>query len=425
MININISRMGDKMRKTVSVNLKNFWKAVRYVNSFANINLYDIWSQVPSTYDGMVGVKPKDLLCGLKKIKALGKSKSVQAYNSYIKELSKVWKKYDLYEVDRYENEDNLMQYPAPPAVFYINYIIYNHRRLAIDDAIKLIDMFIKNSKKSFVDKKIPDVGVKYMFDRDEADALVWLYDEKMWNDSKLLNKIIELIEIGEKAGSRNALFEKATHYAYYPFKGEEAANATEKLITKYKDYRAFGKYGYVNTYIKHNKLIKYYNEAIKHGYHVEEELAHLISGQYPYYSSMKDYKTAMEIRKKAYSKYKKIYQRDKTAKVYYGYAAYCLGKATLDEWIKVRLQDPLYQDENDYKKLFAKKDSPYKNWIGYIKEAKKLLKPGFMEPFPFTCEEDYEERSNLEDLIFSNIDNICSFNIEGYYREGVGPQSY
>ena len=47
------------------------------------------------------------------------------------------------------------------------------------------------------------------------------------------------------------------------------------------------------------------------------------------------------------------------------------------------------------------------------------------MKSFPFTCEEDYEERSNPEDLIFSNIANICSFNIEDYFRKGGGPQSY
>ena len=39
---------------------------------------------------------------------------------------------------------------------------------------------------------------------------------------------------------------------------------------------------------------------------------------------------------------------------------------------ISERLHNLIYRDEYDYKKIFAKKNSPYKNWIGYIKEAKK-----------------------------------------------------
>lgn len=430
------------MAKRISSDELNFKKAVRYEMPFDDKIIAEL------CWNATIDIRPEDLLCGLKRIKSLGKNKAKSAYNSYIKKLSKIYDEYGI-DSDMYLSDND--QYPAPRGERYVDYIVYSKRKYPIDDAIKILDTYVKNAKKPFANKMIPDVALIDMFEDDNINHKLRWYenDEKVWKDKKFQKKIVELIDRAEKLGCRNALFEKAVNYYSCLLDRKGAAAATEKLIKKYNDYSALCEYGYANRNISAKRLIKYYNQAIELGYPVEEELARLVSGRYPYYSDMNDNKLAMQIRKKAYDKYKKAYQKNKNEKTaaLYGYAAYCLGKANLDEWIGDTLDDlstkvekgifskdfkewnSKYNDFLDklYDGGFNKKNCPYEKWLGYINEAKKHLKYGFMMFFPFTSQDVdmYDVRGQLEELIFFNITEISKFNLEKYYADGAGLESY
>ena len=350
-----------------------FRKAIRYEIPLADIDHDKVWKS------GGMRITPQDLLKGIKTIKALGSTKYKDAYAKYIKNLKKIYIENRLWiYTENGESELKYNQYPAPSGDYYVNYIVFD-KRYNIDEAIKILETFIKNEKKPFVKKEIPDIGLHYMFyqydeiieqpsEHATSTIATYQYEFSDQEDVKLQRKIADLIDRAYKLGIKGAAYEKATSRLYFKysklgFDPKEVVKITEELIIKHKDYSALCEYGYANEYINNKKLMKYYVKAIELGFCVDEKyakIAELVDGK----------KAAMKIRMDAYKRYKKLYQKQKTDKYaeYYGYSAYNLGLALLKELFYERWFS------KPHKNQIKAKDLRNQRWKEYIKEAKWVL---------------------------------------------------
>lgn len=251
--------------------------------------------------------------------------------------------------------------------------------------SMDILDVYIKNERKPFVNKNIPDVGLVSMFDDQDMAS----YQCENVDNKKLQKRIVELTDKAYKLGSHGATFIKATLLNYFNnckngFNEKEVSKLTEELITKYKDYSALCDFGFGNRLIDPDKLYNYYNEAIKKGYNVYEEVASFIEQGY---GTTPNYKKALKVRERAYKKYKEEYINNKNAYLSatrYGYAAYNLAV--------------VYDNENN-------DDKAYK----YLSEAKTILTPiDFLVNMPMSLDE-YLDRDNIQKDILQDIDDRLS----------------
>lgn len=188
-------------------------------------------------------ITPEDLLKGIKNIKSLGNSKCKIAYSKFIKDLRKI---YNEQELDTYlvnvASETKYNQYPAPFGDHYVAYIIYD-RKYNINEAISILETFIKNEKKPFVKKEIHDKGLYYMFyQHDEiieepgeptSKIATYQYEFSDQDDVKLQRKIADLTDRAYGLGIKGAAYEKATSRLYFKyskngFNPKEVAKITE-----------------------------------------------------------------------------------------------------------------------------------------------------------------------------------------------------
>lgn len=189
--------------------LEKYKKAVRFEISFDDVNLEKANYEETEMANGEVDMTydPKDLLEGLKKASKYLASKNyelIKAANNYFSSLKKIYKDYDIFLYTLYSDDDS--QYPAPRAGHYIKYIItsINKKSFNIDEAIDILNTYIKNEKIPFAKKEIPDIGAKLMFDNEYADYFdLYNYFEKAADNEKI--KIENLCNVAMKLGSKSA----------------------------------------------------------------------------------------------------------------------------------------------------------------------------------------------------------------------------
>lgn len=189
--------------------LEKYKKAVRFEILFEDVDLEKANYEETEIANGEIDMSydPKNLLEGLKKasryIKS-GNDKLITTANNYILSLNKIYKKQELFLYSLYSEDDS--QYPAPRVGHYIEYIIanINKKTFNIDEAINILDIYLKNEKKPFVEKVIPDVGIKMMFDEKYADyfCLLGFLDNANSDD---IGKIEVLCKTAIKLGSKEA----------------------------------------------------------------------------------------------------------------------------------------------------------------------------------------------------------------------------
>lgn len=360
-------------------------------------------------------IMPKDLLTGLKNIKKLKQSKIKLTFNLYIKKLRTLYSE-DYFSLFITEDNCKYKQYPAPPESFYLYKAIWS-KKAKIDDIIKVLEIYLKNEKKPFIKKNIPDIGIEYMFN----SGILIDYSDSNMSNVEIQKKMVDLVDRGSQLGNKEALYNKATNILYFgnakggynPF---GVAKATEELIVKYNDYRALCECGFANNYINKTKLSKYYKKAIKLGYCCDELYARLFD----------DKKNAMSIRKTAYNKYKKQYFKNKNyeSAVRYGYSAYSIGIAILD--------DLIFNNPNEIVSEYLEKNKKSKlmnAWRKYIKEANLLLKYELFQNISYdNClydEYDYYSVEAFSNNVKENIKLLNMNNISSYIKNNYEDKYY
>ena len=396
---MSVEKKEKNSKKKFKSESEKFQAAMRFEIPFDEVNIDDLMKEDEKDHKAvLMGLNPRNLLCGLRKYNKLTGAKKKSAYILYIEKMAKIYDKEEL-KIDL-EDDYGYDQYYAPNPGFYIDYIMQSilNKKFNIAEAIKILDTYVKNEKVPIEKKEIPDIGILDIFDRIDNGS-VYYDDTEAGSDDAYNKRLVELADKAIKLGSKGALFEKACSFHYWNYKDdidpEDIAKATVELITKHKDYSALCEFGFANEWIEPKKLFNYYKEGIKKGYNVDENVAYMLEkgiGTKP------NIDLALKIRKRAYEKYKKQYLKDKKGFLNnskYAYAAFNLGRGLLDY-------------------AFVKKIKPDIKWKKCFKEAKKL-NCIFLEMVPLSYN-DYHYRAQIERSHHQLIEMVLNYGEDAYY---------